>query len=298
MSDKEYKKAKWVVSGCSIAVEPGEQETLLEWKCPDNHAAILDSYIINNKTDFWKNKDFTVELAFQTLAPHHTDYKYVYHRNPNPWSRHQFQTAVQIRVTNHTSESIDMWATLKGEHTPTTKIASANPPPTPKSIPTVQKETVMNTDDLSNSHDDIPTGSMPTLGVHKAELPFYGEGDIAPLHMDNRGRLLIAVDGMTEEAEKQLARLTEREAALASEAAKQTAKQALKKQKVGQKYAIKCQEIQLKSGQSNADKDKELSKDEKHTKALISSYRYEFLSTLARWAAVAGSAITIAYLLA
>jgi hypothetical protein len=259
MSDKQ--KAKWSVSGCSTIIEPGEDETLLEWHCPENHAAELTEYMI----------------GFE--------------------DRH---IAVKLVVRNNSDMPAEVWGTLKGQHhlmeNPPLSIQTPIHNPAPVHEPV--KENVMNIDDLSNSHDDIPVGSMPTLGVFKEELPEYKDGDIAPLRMDKKGRLIVAVDGMTEDAEMQVIRLRELEAQLTSEAAQQAADDALKSQKAQQKHSIKSQKIGLKKSRSDAIRDEAITRTDNRAKTVISGRRYAFFATLVRWAAVAGAAITMTYFLA
>jgi hypothetical protein len=305
------KQKNWSVSGCSTIIEPGEEEILLEWRCPENHAAELTEYVVGFEDRYIKipHPTLSVELAFELLpglqmCQGPDGRTHAYHINPNQWKKHPFQTAVKLVVRNNSDAPAEVWGTLKGQHhlmeNPPLSIqtSSPNPNPVPAPVPEPVKENVMNIDDLSNSHDDIPAGSMPTLGVFKEELPEYKDGDIAPLHMDNRGRLVVAVGGMTEDAEMQVVRLRELEAELKSEAAQQATENALRVQKVSQKYALKSQKVGLKKSRSDAISDEAITRTNNRAKAVISTRRYAFFATLARWAAVAGAAITMTYLLA
>lgn len=303
MSDKQ--KANWSLSGCTIIVEPGEKETLLEWSCPDDHAAILKEYSIGADGEYIAaaHPDFTVELAFEKLCPGpHSDSKYVYHMDPNRWIRQHFQTAVRLSVTNNSSDPVDMWGNLKGQHFLMDK--DAIPTPNPVSTPTPtpastklaseSKENVMNENDLSNSH---VMGAMPTLGLHKETLPTYADGDFAALHMDSRGRLLVAIDGVSDHAQQQIIELNTLNGELSSKLLDQTAEIALKRQTVDSEYLIKRQEIFLQRDKSADVRDEGANRSDNRAQTVISGRRYAFLSTFVRWAALAGAAITMTYFL-
>lgn len=299
----------WSISGTSKILEPGESETLLEWICPQNSAALLTSYDIGMEASYegapsggyikLPHSDLDVELCFQRIHP---DMGHTIHLSPNKFIQHHFTVAVKLVVTNKTDDEITVWGLLKGKIFPRTS-AAAQVTPTPAVTPTpdpvsVPEEEIMTPDvNLDNSHFDMPKMVPTSLGVFNKELPTHEEGDIASLQMDNRGRLLVAVDGVSEAAQQQIIQLKTIESELVIQLTDKANVAYRDQQRITNEQTLSLRKIALKRDKSGDARDESMSRTDKRAKTVISGRRYAFFATFVRWAAVAGAAITMTYLL-